>query len=106
MPATEAQVQLRSAPLKAAAHLRQNGNFQFLNNEPGIFTTYELARLIEQLAEQLDSEDEAVGKRLWRIFAPTCAWDDANGDSQLGEEVFHLIENVLKPMQVSPRSQK
>jgi len=81
----------------AAEHLRERGDFHFLNDEPEIFTTFQLATLIDQLANRLASGDESVGRRLWSIFAPTCAWDDAGGDSHLGQNVFQLINVLYRP---------
>jgi hypothetical protein len=81
--------QLASALVKAAAHLREKGDYHFLNDEPDVFTTFELATLIEKLAER--REDGLALQRLWGIFAPTCAWDDAGGDSHIGEEAFQMI---------------
>lgn len=34
---------------------------------------------------------------LWRAFAPTCDWDDVVGDTELGHEVFELIELLYGP---------
>lgn len=80
---------------RAAAHLRERGNFDFLNDEPDIFTTDELVALIEQAAERLAAGDDSDGRRLWGIFAPTCTWDDAGGDSRLGQEVYELIDSLF-----------
>ncbi len=81
----------------AARHLRERGNFKFLNNEPDIFTTNELAALIEHSADRLASGDNVDGKRLWIIFAPTCVWDDAGGDSRIGQSVFELVDRLFRP---------
>ena len=82
---------------KAAIHLRGRDNIQFLTEEPGVFTTFELAALVEQLADRVASGDDTVGLRLWRIFAPTSTWDDAGGDSLLGEAAFQIIDSLFRP---------
>jgi hypothetical protein len=82
---------------KAAAHLREQGNFNFLNDEPGIFTTFQLAELIEHLADKLAAGDESVGRRLWGIFAVTNTWDDAGGSSSIGQAVFDIVDALYRP---------
>ena len=95
--ATQARRALPDALRGAAKHLRERGDFDFLNNEPDIFATNELAALIEHSADRLASGDDSDGKRLWIIFAPTCVWDDAGGDSRLGQNVFELLDNLFRP---------
>lgn len=34
---------------------------------------------------------------LWRAFAPTGDWDDVVGDTELGDEVFELIDSLYGP---------
>lgn len=97
LDAAHARRELPEALRRAAAHLRERGNFNFLNNEPDIFTTDELATLIEQAAERLVAGDDSDGKRLWIIFAPTCVWDDAGGDSRVGQDTFELIDRFFRP---------
>ncbi len=80
----------------AAAHLRERGDFDFFNDEPEIFTTFQLAAVIDGLADRAESGDYSVGRRLWHIFAPTCTWDDAHGDSRLGEDVFRLVDTLFR----------
>ena len=36
----------------------------------------------------------AQKKELWRIFAPTCDWDDVVGDVDLGNEIFALADRL------------
>lgn len=81
----------------AAEHLRERGDFGFLNNEPDILTTSQLADLIDQCAESLASGDDSVGRRLWMIFAPISTWDDAGGDSRLGQDVFEKLDGLFRP---------
>jgi hypothetical protein len=95
--AATARRELPAALRGAAAHLRAAGDFNFLNDEPEVFTTFQLATLIEQLTERLASGDDSVGRRLWGIFAPTCTWDDAGGDSLLGQTVFELTDRLFRP---------
>src|ERR1700677_648180 len=82
---------------KAAAHLRERGDYNFPNDESDIFTAFQLAILIEQLADRLAEGDESVCKRLWGIFAVTCTWDDAGGSSRIGQDIFDLIELLYRP---------
>ncbi|WP_395747651.1 hypothetical protein [Prosthecobacter sp.] len=95
--AAEARRGLPEALRRAAAHLREKGDFHFLNDEPDLFTTDELAARIEQSADRLAMGDESMGKWLWIAFAPTCTWDDAGGDSRLGQEVFELLDRFFRP---------
>ena len=95
--ADQARRALPEALRRAAAHLRERGNFDFLNDDPDICTTDELANLIEQAAERLVAGDDSDGRRLWRIFAPTCTWDDAGGDSRMGQETYEMIDSLIRP---------
>ncbi|HWB58465.1 MAG TPA: hypothetical protein VG733_03195 [Chthoniobacteraceae bacterium] len=81
---------------KAAAHLRERGDFHFLNDEPGIFTTFQLAALIDQLADSFAAGNNDVVKRLWGIFAVTCTWDDARGSSTIGQDVFDKLDILYR----------
>jgi hypothetical protein len=36
----------------------------------------------------------AQKRELWKIFAPTCDWDDVIGDVQLGNEIFGLLDKL------------
>jgi len=92
-----ARRELSAGLRRAVEHLRERGDFNFLNDEPEVFTTFQLATLIEKLADHLASGDDSVGTRLWGIFAPTCTWDDAGGDSHLGQAVFELIDHLFRP---------
>ncbi len=57
----------------------------------------ETARDFGQIVENLKTkiEDETITddelKRLWLIFAPTCAWDDFRGNVDLGNEIFETL---------------
>ena len=95
--ATYARRVLLEALRDAAKHLRERGDFDFLNNQPDISTTNQLAELIDHSADRLASGDDSDGKRLWIIFAPTCVWDDAGGDSRLGQNVFELVDSLFRP---------
>jgi hypothetical protein len=52
-------------------------------------------------------------KYLWRIFAPTCAWDDLSATlpqdevrqaSQVGESLFQAVEHLRIELGIDPRS--
>ncbi len=81
----------------AAAHLRERGDFHFLNDEPEIFTTFQLATLLDRFAHRLLAGDDREVNRLWYIFAVASTWDDAGGDSQIGQQVFDLIDAFRRP---------
>jgi hypothetical protein len=36
----------------------------------------------------------AQKRELWKIFAPTCDWDDVIGDVQLGNEIFEILDKL------------
>jgi hypothetical protein len=81
----------------AAQFLREHGS----NSAPieGLEKSYDefFAEHIERLAEQLDPSDEKVLEELWGIFAPTCSWDDANGDAQIANQIFSVISGMVPP---------
>ena len=35
-------------------------------------------------------------RELFRIFSPTCDWDDVVGDVDLGNEIFSIIERLYR----------
>jgi len=82
---------------QAVAHLRARREVYFLNDQPGIVTTHQLASLIEQLASDLSSRDKLTARRLWGIFGVAGAWDDAQGDADLGQHVFELLDAAYRP---------
>jgi hypothetical protein len=82
---------------KAVAYLRARKETYFVNDQPGIFTTHQLATLIEQLACDLGSLDKTTARRLWGIFGVASAWDDAQGDPDLGQHVFDLLDAAYRP---------
>jgi hypothetical protein len=60
--------------------------------------TDELGKLCNQAADTLtitDLSDEQK-KRLYFIFAPTCAWDDSVGDADLGNKIFEHLEVLCR----------
>jgi len=56
--------------------------------------TDELGNFCNQTADNLAINDISDGekKKLYFIFAPTCAWDDSVGDVDLGSKIFACIE--------------
>ena len=78
---------------KAAGYFRSLGDTTDLfHDESGA----EFADLVSRLASKLQdgsiSDDEL--KRLWLIFAPTCAWDDFRGDVDLGQRIFDSLQEI------------
>lgn len=57
-----------------------------------------IADFVAMACEQLQAGDisDDVHKELWRIFAPTCDWDDVIGDVDLGNAIFDLIEQTRR----------
>jgi len=82
---------------QAVTHLRAVKDNYFVTDQPGIFTTHQLATLIEQLAYNLGSRDKTTARRLWGIFGVAGAWDDAQGDADLGQHVFDLLDAAYRP---------
>jgi hypothetical protein len=61
-------------------------------------TGYEFGRLVEELKAKIQNDtitDEEL-RKLWLIFAPTCAWDDFRGDVDFGNEVFETLQVTFK----------
>jgi hypothetical protein len=82
---------------RAVAYLRERKDVYFVNDQPGIFTTHQLATLVEQLARDLGTPDKPTARRLWGIFGIGGAWDDAQGDADLGQLVFELLDAAYRP---------
>jgi len=57
-------------------------------------TAHEFGCIIEAMKLKIEigsiTDDEL--KKLWLIFAPTCAWDDFGGNVELGNQIFKDIE--------------
>src|SRR5205814_2266810 len=94
-PATKKSID--EALQQAVAHLRSRKDVYFLNDQPGIVTTHQLATLIEQLSCDLGARDKLTARRLWGIFGVAGAWDDAQGDADLGQHVFELLDAAYRP---------
>ena len=87
--------QLQEELRSAAAHLRTSDDVMFFNDEPRVDTTHQLANLIEELADQLPADGySTINERIWRIFAIASTWDDAQGDSIVGQRVFDLAHKL------------
>jgi len=58
----------------------------------------ELGILCNQAADSLAFNDlsDQQKKRLYLIFAPTCAWDDSVGDTELGNTIFKHLEVICR----------
>lgn len=39
----------------------------------------------------------SAAAELWRIFAPTCDWDDVGGSVEIGNRIFDLIDTLYGP---------
>lgn len=96
-PDSSIQKAINDALHQAVASLRARKDAYFVNDQPGIFTTHQLATLIEQLACDLGSQLKPTARRLWGIFGIAGAWDDAGGDADLGQLVFELLDAAYRP---------
>jgi len=73
---------------------------QLATIEGPIWSAYESgAKIAEfvlecQRAIERDTITLSQKRELWRIFVPTCDWDDVFGDLLLGEEVYVLINRL------------
>ena len=75
-----------------------------LTNWAGALQTYQ---------EFMRQQEFARLKYLWRVFAPTCAWDDlsatlspadAQQATRIGEAVFQAVEHLRIELGMEPRS--
>lgn len=76
------------------------GELQSRSDKPyyaGTFETCgELGDFVKHSADRLATGELEPLEKLWIIFAPTCDWDDAGGSSDLGNEIFSLIDRHRK----------
>jgi hypothetical protein len=58
--------------------------------------TDDLGNFCNRVADSLLTEglSESDKRRVWRIFAPTCEWDDSVADVELGHQVWHLVDKL------------
>ncbi|MGJ8641353.1 MAG: hypothetical protein ACSHX8_10745 [Opitutaceae bacterium] len=79
---------------RAEASLRPRSDDPFFS--ASFDTVEDLANCIQKRKNELELRtlDEKGKNELWGIFAPTCDWDDAGGDSLLGNQIF---EHLNKP---------
>lgn len=54
----------------------------------------ELGKVIGVEAEKLANNEKADLTSLWKIFAPTCDWDDAGGSLDLANEIFSILDKL------------
>ena len=65
--------------------------------------TDELGIFCNQAADKLTNNDlsDDQKKRLYFIFAPTCAWDDSVGDTDLGNKIFGCLEALYREVSLT-----
>lgn len=54
-------------------------------------TCAELGQYIAQLRTGVEENNQQTLQRLWRIFAPTCDWDDADGSPEIADSICELL---------------
>lgn len=71
-----------------------------VGDEP-IWSNYDSAPALAQFIRSMickiktDAISAEEKNELWRIFAPTCDWDDTAGHVQMGKDIFGLIQRVF-----------
>jgi len=91
-----------------------------LIRELGIAEQFVRARELPEWADALQKHQQLLNqqvferlKYLWRVFAPTCAWDDmsaslspedAKAATLIGENVFQSLESLRIELGMEPRS--
>lgn len=60
--------------------------------------TDDLGRFCNQAADKLagGTLSDQEKKRIFFIFAPTCAWDDSVGDATLGNQIFTHLDTMFR----------
>lgn len=97
---------LASLLRRAAAELRRRNSEDILTYTE-FRTTFDFAVFLDEAAVRFSCGDTTDGERLWRLFAPTCDWDDAGGSTNLGNLIFGAIGNRFLPKTpVPPISRK
>ena len=85
------------APLmkKAAECFKDFGHTPIWSSEN---YTDELGTFCEEMIEKIlnDTISLEEKKKLYRIFAPTCDWDDSVGNIDLGNEIFTLLDKMYR----------
>lgn len=54
-------------------------------------TCAELGQRIAQLRTEIDIGNKVAITDLWRIFAPTCDWDNAGGSPEIADAIYMLV---------------
>ena len=72
-----------------------------LGDKP-VWSSYEsgpaMADFVAHARVQIENDaiTQAEKSELWGIFAPTCDWDDAVGDVQLGNDIFSILDVMYR----------
>jgi hypothetical protein len=78
---------------RAAAEMRRPGSQDIPFTE--FRTTLDFAEFLEAAAGKRG--DTTDGERLWRLFAPTCSWDDAGGSQGMGDLIYGTVGHRFFP---------
>lgn len=76
-------------------------SFRLLGHDP-ILSSYRSGIAIADfiasamIAIQNETLDDETSLELWRIFAPTCDWDDCIGEINTGNDIFEILNSMRK----------
>ena len=56
----------------------------------------EMKSLVSEAISKLEGEclDKELSDKIWKLFAPTCDWDDIGGNSKLGNSIFSSVNKL------------
>jgi hypothetical protein len=87
---------------RAAAELRRRGSNEIPFTE--FRSTLEFAEFLDLAARRFGGGITTDGERLWRLFAPTCDWDDAGGSQGMGNLIYSAVGRRFSPRSGSSSS--
>jgi hypothetical protein len=87
---------------RAAAEMRRRGSDEIPFTE--FRNTFEFAEFLDSAARRVGGGIMTDGERLWRLFAPTCAWDDAGGSQRMGNLIYGAVGRRFFPRGISSSS--
>lgn len=87
MDATD-KTQLLELLEKASSEMIRHDQLPYLGK---FGTCAELGQYIAKLRAEVELGNQHVLTNLWRIFAPTCDWDDAGGSPEIADAIYALI---------------
>jgi hypothetical protein len=60
-------------------------------------TCASLGTFLTEAASLVETRKNIPKTTLWRIFAPTCDWDDAGGSQAVANSIFVIISDEWRP---------